>query len=122
MDRRDRRLGPRAHASGLSPDVQVVTYAKQDWVFEDLKAGKIAGVFGDGMRLAFWLAGSDSGRLLPLCGRSLYGAGISRHRACHRAAKDDPLLTRAFDYALHEISAKGTFAELYLRYFPVSFF
>ena len=37
-------------------------------------------------------------------------------------AKDDPLLARAFDYALHEISAKGTFAELYLRYFPVSFF
>ena len=31
-------------------------------------------------------------------------------------------LAAAFDYALHEINAKGTFAELYLRYFPVSFF
>ena len=42
------------------PEVKVVTYAQQDWIFEDLKAGKIAGAFGDGMRLSFWLAGSDS--------------------------------------------------------------
>ncbi|TIN14841.1 MAG: amino acid ABC transporter, partial [Mesorhizobium sp.] len=35
---------------------------------------------------------------------------------------DNPALTAAFDYALQEISMKGTFAEFYLRYFPVSFF
>jgi polar amino acid transport system substrate-binding protein len=38
------------------------------------------------------------------------------------APKDKPELAAAFDYALQAISAKGTFAELYLRYFPVSFF
>ena len=31
-------------------------------------------------------------------------------------------LAAAFDYALHGINSDGTFAELYLRYFPVSFF
>ena len=35
---------------------------------------------------------------------------------------DNPALAAAFDYALQAISAKGTFGELYLRYFPVSFF
>ena len=35
---------------------------------------------------------------------------------------DDPQLAAAFDYALQQIAVKGRFAELYLRYFPVSFF
>ena len=104
------------------PDVQVVTYAKQDWVFEDLKAGKIAGVFGDGMRLAFWLAGSDSAGCCRFAGGPYMAPEYLGTGLAIATAKDDPLLARAFDYALHEISAKGTFAELYLRYFPVSFF
>ena len=37
-------------------------------------------------------------------------------------APDNAKLAAAFDYALHEINTNGTFAELYLRYFPVSFF
>ena len=35
---------------------------------------------------------------------------------------DDPQLAAAFDYALQQIAVKGRFAELYLRYFPVSFY
>ena len=35
---------------------------------------------------------------------------------------DNPALASAFDYALQEIAQDGTFAELYLRYFPISFF
>jgi polar amino acid transport system substrate-binding protein len=35
---------------------------------------------------------------------------------------EDAALADAFDYALREINMNGTFAELYLRYFPVSFF
>ena len=42
------------------PDVKAVTFEKQEWMLADLKAGKIAAAFGDGMRLGFWLAGSDS--------------------------------------------------------------
>ena len=104
------------------PEVQVVTYAKQDWVFDDLKAGKIDGTFGDGMRLAFWLSGSASGACCrfaggPYLAPEYLGAGLSI-----AAGKDDPALTQMFDYALQQINVKGTFAELYLRYFPVSFF
>ncbi len=104
------------------PEVQVVTYAKQDWVFDDLKAGKIDGTFGDGMRLAFWLSGSASGACCrfaggPYLAPEYLGAGLAI-----AAGKDDPALTQMFDYALQQINVKGTFAELYLRYFPVSFF
>ena len=62
-------------------------------------------------------------RLLPLRRRAVPCAGISGLRHGHRGARaDDPALAAALDYALQEISVKGTFAEFYLRYFPVSFF
>jgi polar amino acid transport system substrate-binding protein len=104
------------------PEVQVVTYAKQDWVFDDLKAGKIDGTFGDGMRLAFWLSGSASGACCRFAGGPYLAPEYLGTGLAIAAGKDDPALTQMFDYALQQINVKGTFAELYLRYFPVSFF
>ena len=48
--------------------------------------------------------------------------GFTRSGMAIAARSDNPALAAAFDYALQEISMKGTFAEFYLRYFPVSFF
>ncbi len=104
------------------PDVKVVTYTRQEWLYADLKAGKIAGAFGDGMRFAFWLAGSEASGCCrfaggPYMAPEYLGLGLSL------ATKiDDPQLAAAFDYALQQIAVKGRFSELYLRYFPVSFF
>lgn len=104
------------------PGVRVVTYSRQEWLYADLKASKIAGAFGDGMRFAFWLAGSDASGCCrfaggPYLAPEYLGTGLS---IATRA--EDPSLAEAFDYALQQIAVKGTFAELYLRYFPVSFF
>jgi polar amino acid transport system substrate-binding protein len=74
------------------------------------------------MRLAFWLAGSDSAGCCRFAGGPYLAPEYLGTGLAIAAAKEDPVLAQAFDYALHEISAKGTFAELYLRYFPVSFF
>ena len=104
------------------PEVQVVTYAKQDWVFDDLKAGKIDGTFGDGMRLAFWLSGSDSEGCCRFAGGPYLAPEYLGTGLAIATGRDDPVLTPAFDYALQQINVKGVFDELYLRYFPVSFF
>ena len=104
------------------PEIKVVTYDRQDWIFEDLKAGKIAGAFGDGMRFSFWLAGSDSARCCRFAGGPYLAPEYLGTGLAIAAEKDNALLANAFNYALHEISAKGIFAELYLRYFPVSFY
>ncbi|RLP28353.1 transporter substrate-binding domain-containing protein [Mesorhizobium sp. YM1C-6-2] len=104
------------------PDAKVVTYSRQEWLYADLRAGKIAGAFGDGMRFAFWLAGSEASGCCrfvggPYMAPEYLGVGLAL------ATKiDDPQLAAAFDYALQQIAVKGRFAELYLRYFPVSFF
>ena len=104
------------------PDVKVVTFEKQEWMLADLKAGKLAAAFGDGMRLGFWLAGSDSADCCRFSGGPYLGPEYLGSGLAIAVAPDNAKLAAAFDYALHEINTDGTFAELYLRYFPVSFF
>ncbi len=102
--------------------VQVVTYSKPEWLYGDLKDGKIEAVFGDGMRQSFWLAGTDAAGCCRFAGGPYLAPEYLGTGLAIAAKPADANLAAAFDYALHEISAKGTFAELYLRYFPVSFY
>lgn len=104
------------------PGIKAVTYAKPDWLNADLKDGKIDAAFGDGMRLSFWLAGTDAAECCRFAGGPYLAPEYLGGGLAIATKADQTALANAFDYALHEISAKGTFAELYLRYFPVSFF
>ena len=125
---RDKRVGVlagSAHERVLRDyfgNLQVVTYAKADWLNADLKDGKLDAVFGDGMRLSFWLSGTDAAGCCRFAGGPYLAPEYLGTGLAIAAKPDNAALAAAFDYALHEISAKGTFAELYLRYFPVSFF
>jgi len=104
------------------PGAKVVTYTRQEWMYGDLKAGKIDGAFGDGMRFAFWLAGADASGCCRFAGGPYLAPeylGVGLAIATKNA---DATLASAFDYALQQIALKGRFAELYLRYFPVGFY
>lgn len=101
---------------------KAVPFAKPDELYAALKAGKVDAAFGDGMRLSFWLVGEDAAHCCrfaggPYIAPEYLGTGLSI-----AAKADQQNLAAAFDYALQEISEKGIFAELYLRYFPVSFY
>ena len=102
--------------------VQVVTFDKPEDLYAGLKAGKIDAAFGDGMRFAFWLGGSDAAGCCRFAGGPYLAPEYLGSGMAIATRKDDTALAAAFDYALQEISIKGTFAEFYLRYFPVSFF
>lgn len=103
-------------------DVQAVPYDRPDDLSADLRAGKIDAVFGDGMKLSFWLDGAGSGGCCrfvggPYLAPEYFGIGMAI-----AVKPKDAALAAALDYALQQISVKGTFAELYLRYFPVGFY
>lgn len=104
------------------PDVKAVTYSKQEWMLQDLKDGKLAGVFGDGMRLGFWLAGTDSAGCCRFSGGPYLSTEFLGNGLAIATEPANAELTAALDYALQQIATKGTFAELYLRYFPVGFY
>lgn len=106
----------------LFPGVQPVTYSRPGWLYRDLKAQAIDAAFGDGMRYSFWLASADSEACCRFAGGPYLAPEFLGHGLAVAARPEDAALASAFDYALRELHAKGAFAELYLRYFPVSFF
>lgn len=104
------------------PDAKAVTYSKQEWMLQDLKEGKLAGVFGDGMRLGFWLAGTDAAGCCRFSGGPYLSTEYLGNGLAIATEPGNAELAAALDYALQQIATKGRFAELYLRYFPVSFY
>lgn len=108
----------RAYFTGVRP----VTYSKLDWLYQDLRAGKIDGAFGDGLRLSFWLVGPDSAGCCRFVGGPYLAPEFLGLGLAIAVKSADGALADAFNFALRELQAKGVFAELYLRYFPVSFY
>ena len=104
------------------PQARPVTYSRADWLHDDLRAGKLDGAFGDGMRLSFWLAGANAGNCCRFAGGPYIAPEFLGHGLAIAVRQQDAALARAFDHALREIGVKGVFAELYLKYFPVSFY
>ncbi len=104
------------------PAAKPVTYSRIEWLYEDLRDGKVDAAFGDGMRLSFWLAGADSQACCaftggPYLAPEYFGAGLAI-----AVRPENATLADAFDFALREINVSGKFGELYLRYFPLGFF
>ncbi len=104
------------------PRAKVVVYDRAEWAQDDLRDGKTDAVFGDGMRLAFWTSGAASSDCCALTGEpylapEYLGAGLTI-----AVSKSRPELAQALDHALRKIEASGQSVELYLRYFPVSFY
>lgn len=102
--------------------VDIVTYAKADDLYRDLESGKIDAVFGDGMRLSFWLAGDQARGCCRFAGGPYLAPEYLGTGMAIAVKADNPDLANALNYALQAITAKGTFTELYLRYFPMSFY
>ena len=77
-------------------------------------------VFGDGIALAFWLNGTDSGgccafRGGPFLESRFFGEGVGI-----AVKRGNDLLRQALNWALFRQWEKGSFTDLWLRYFPIS--
>ncbi len=102
--------------------VRPVTYARQEWMQEDLQAGKIDAMFGDGMRFSFWLASTAPGGCCVFAGGPYMAPDYLGQGLAVAVKPADKILVQAFDHALQKIAVEGRLAELYLRYFPVGFY
>lgn len=102
--------------------LDIVSFPGTEELHVAIKDGAVDAGFGDGMRFAFWLAGADSAGCCRFAGGPYLAPEYLGTGMAIATRPANPVLVAAFDYALQEISKDGTFAELYLRYFPVSFF
>lgn len=103
-------------------ETAIVGVADLAAALDALKKNEAELVFGDGIGLAFWLNGKESGGCCQFRGgpftESHYfgeGAGIAVKRG-------NETLVRALNHALYRLWERGIFTDLYLRYFPVGFY
>jgi polar amino acid transport system substrate-binding protein len=109
-----------AYLKALFTEAELHSFPNAEAARDALKRGEVDLLFGDGISLAFWLNGTDSGgccefRGGPYMESSFFGEGVGiavRH--------GNDLLRQAFNWALFRLWEKGTFTDLWLRYFPIS--
>jgi polar amino acid transport system substrate-binding protein len=104
------------------PAATLKTYPSFAALSDALKAGALDAAFADGLTLAVWLAGQDSGDCCvfkggPYAESRFFGEGVGV-----AVRKEDGELRRAIDWALARLAAKGVYAEIYLKYFPIGFY
>ncbi len=124
----DRRIGViagSAHEAMLRdyfPAAKPVLYDRPEWLLTGLIDGKLDAAFGDGMQLAFWLGSAGSQNCCRFAGGPyLSDKYLSTGLSIVTSLENKPLRD-AMNYALRELTSNGTYSELYLRYFPVSFY
>jgi polar amino acid transport system substrate-binding protein len=109
-----------AFAKTFFTEAETKSYPTSDTAREALRRGEVDLLFGDGIGLAFWLNGTDSGNCCEFRGgpftESRYfgeGVGIAVRRG-------NDTLRQAVNWALFGLWEKGRFTDLWLRYFPIS--
>jgi len=85
-----------------------------------LKAGEVEFIFADGVSLALWIGGEDAEGCCAFVGgpyleSRYFGEGIG-----FITRPEDDNIRLALDYALQQLWKEGKYAELYLRFFPIS--
>ena len=112
----------KAFLDAFFPGVIEKTYPDTATLREALRSGSIDALFGDGLSLAVWLGGASSDECCvfrggPFTESRFFGEGIGI-----AVRKEDTELRRALDWALARLAARGVYAELYLKHFPIGFY
>jgi len=109
-----------AYLKTLFTEAELKPYPNADAARFALKRGDVDLLFGDGISLAFWLNGTDSGgccvfRGGPYTESRFFGEGVGI-----AVKRGNEVLRQAFNWALFRLWEKGRFTDLWLRYFPIS--
>ena len=95
-------------------------FATADAAFRALAAGRVDGVFDDGLSLARRLQSGAGDDCCLLAGPPFLAPPYFGQAMTAAVRGDDYDLAEGINFALKAIAADGRFRELYLRYFPVS--
>lgn len=85
-----------------------------------LRRGEIDYLFADALGLSLWIGGTDAAGCCAFSGGPYIDSRFFGEGVGFVLRRDDELLRRALDYALHRLWEEGKYAELYLRFFPIS--
>ena len=109
-----------AYLKQMFTEAEVRPYPNAEAARAALRNKEVDLLFGDGIALAFWLNGTDSGgccafRGGPFLESRFFGEGVGI-----AVKRGNDLLRQALNWALFRQWEKGSFTDLWLRYFPIS--
>jgi polar amino acid transport system substrate-binding protein len=109
-----------AYLKAMFTEAEVKPYPTAEAARESLRRKEVDLLFGDGIALAFWLNGADSGgccafRGGPFLESRFFGEGIGI-----AVKRGNDLMRLTLNWALFQLWEKGSFTDLWLRYFPIS--
>jgi polar amino acid transport system substrate-binding protein len=87
-----------------------------------LRGSEVDLLFADGLTMAVWLNGAEAAECCAFVGGPYTESRFFGEGVAIVIRRGEPALRKALDYALQRVAEKGTYAELYLRYFPVGFY
>jgi polar amino acid transport system substrate-binding protein len=117
-----KKTGHEAYLKQYFPKAAIASFDTAEDAEKALKDGAIDLMFGDGITLTFWLNGVDSQgccefRGGPYLDSKYFGEGVGI-----AVKKGNKKLAEILSYGLEQVHASGRYEELFLRYFPMSFF
>ena len=104
------------------PKAVTASFANSGELYNQLREGKVAAVFGDAAGLSFWLQGASSGGCCAFSGEAYYSDVFLGSGMRIALKPEDAALMQSLNFALKEAQARGMMDELYLKYFPVGFY
>jgi polar amino acid transport system substrate-binding protein len=109
-----------AYLKAMFTEAEVRSYPAAEAARDGLRQKEVDLLFDDGIALAFWLNGTDSGgccafRGGPFLESRFFGEGVGI-----AVKRGNDLLRQSLNWALFQLWEKGTFTDLWLRYFPIS--
>jgi len=87
-----------------------------------LKGKAVDAIFGDAIALAIWLNGTDANGCCAFRGGPFTESRYFGNGVAIAVGKDNVVLRQALDFELAKLSQDGTWADLYLKYFPIGFY
>jgi polar amino acid transport system substrate-binding protein len=109
-----------AYLKAMFTEAEIHSYPTAEAAREALQKKDVDLLFDDGIALAFWLNGTDSAgccvfRGGPFLESRYFGEGIGI-----AVKRGNDLLRQTLNWALFQLWEKGSFTDLWLRYFPIS--
>ncbi len=109
-----------AFLKAMFTEVEVRPYPNAEAARDALRRKDVDLLFGDGIALAFWLNGTESGgccafRGGPFLESRYFGEGIGI-----AVKRGNDLLRQSLNWALFRLWENGSYTDLWLRYFPIS--
>lgn len=100
-------------------EATVEPFGSSDALFQALRRGDISHAFGDGVDMAFWLAGRQSGNCCHFVGPPLFSLTHFGEGLALAVPRGQPQLIQALDAAIARLEASGELETLLLTAFPI---